>query len=155
MTDQVVREVQIVLSAGGNFYAVLDIPRTCGLWLSIAKHPLPVNPGWHRPGNTFAAVMRGRDYYRIGVYGPQHQDGSRSVPIDDELVKDWCDAAWWAPGLEEAWQALGEAERSRAKESGHQVNASEPSEGVCDARSGLMRTASAASDSKKKGGPRG
>jgi hypothetical protein len=104
--EQLVREVQIVLSAGGQFYAVLDIPRTCGLWLSIAKYPLPVPPEWHRPGNSFAAVMRGRDYYRVGVYGPQHQDGSRSVPIDDELVKDWRDTSWWTPGLQESWAEI-------------------------------------------------
>ena len=124
MSEQLIKEVQIVLSAGGQFYAVLDIPRTCGLWLSIATHPLPVPSEWHRPGLTFAAIMRGRDYYRVGAYSPQHQDGSRSVPIDDELVKDWCDAAWWTPGLEEAWveiqgmkEAFAEATRLHVCES--------------------------------------
>ena len=103
MSETITREVQIIFSAGGQYYAVLDILRTCGAWLSIDKRPLPVPGEWHRPGTTFAAVMRGRDYYRIGVYGLQRQDGSKSVPLDDELVKDWCDASWWTPGLEEAW----------------------------------------------------
>jgi hypothetical protein len=144
MSEIITREVQIVLSAGGQFYAVLDIPRTCGLWLSIAKHPLPVPPEWHRPGNSFAAVMRGCDYYRVGVYGPQHQDGSRSVPIDDELVKDWCDAAWWTPGLEEAWAQIEQSASS----------ACHPERSEGSTRSDSRKPVPQGKDAKK-GGPRG
>jgi hypothetical protein len=96
-------EVQIIFSAGRQFYAVPEIHRECGLWLSVQKHPLPLGIEWHRPGLTFAAVMRGRDYYRIGACAPQHTDGSKAVAVDDELVSDYRDAAWWTPGLEEAW----------------------------------------------------
>lgn len=128
MAERVIREVQLVFSAGGLFYAVLDIPRTCGLWLSIEKHPLPVPNEWHRPGLTFAAIMRGRDYFRIGAYSPQHTDGSKSLPLDDELVRDWCDASWWTPGLEEAWgeiqgmrEALCQAEKEKERQAGKPV----------------------------------
>jgi hypothetical protein len=113
--------------------------RECGLWLSIQKHPLPVPPQFRRPDSVCACVMRGRDYYRVAMFRPAHTDGCTAVSLDDELVKDYCDAAWWTPGLEEAWveldgmkeafarasapsviparSALGEAQRSRAKES--------------------------------------
>jgi hypothetical protein len=96
-------EVQIIFSAGGQFYAIPDVKRECGLWLSLAKHPLPVPNEWHRPGLSFAAVMRGRDYWRIGHHALMHTDGSKAVSIDDELVTDYRDAAWWTPGLEESW----------------------------------------------------
>jgi hypothetical protein len=97
------KEVQIILSAGGQFYAIPEVKRECGLWLSIAKHPTPVPTEWHRPVLSFAAVMRGRDYWRIGHHAPLHTAGSKAVSIDDELMRDYRDASWWSPGLEEAW----------------------------------------------------
>jgi hypothetical protein len=96
-------EVQIILSASGQFYAIPDVTREYGLWLSLAKNPLPVPNEWHRPGLSFAAVIRGRDYWRIGHHAPMHTDGSKAVSIDDELVRDYHDASWWTPGLEESW----------------------------------------------------
>ena len=126
-------EVQIIFSAGGQFYAIPDVKRECGLWLSLAKHPLPVPNEWHRPGLSFAAVMRGRGYWRIGHHAPMHTDGSKAVSIDDELVRDYRGASWWTPGLEEAW-----AESTRRSEA-------EPSKGVCDVRT----TERKRSDSKK------
>jgi hypothetical protein len=96
-------ELQIIYSAGGQFYAIAGVKRECGLWLSLAKHPLPVATEWHRPGSSFAAVMRGRDYWRIGQHAVLHTDGSKAVSIDDDLVRDYQDASWWTPGLEEAW----------------------------------------------------
>jgi len=117
-------QVEIIFSAGGQFYAVTGAGCERHLWLGVDKHPLPVPLEWHRPGLVCACVMRGRSYYRIAAFGPQHSGGSKSVSIDDELVKDYRDAAWWTPGLEEAWvelqglreafNTLGEAERSRA-----------------------------------------
>jgi hypothetical protein len=98
--------MQIIFSAGRLFYAVPDVRRECGLWLSVAKHPLPVPPEWRRPGATCVVVMPGRDYYRIGVFGPQHADGSTAGSVEGELVQDYRDAAWWTPGLEEAWVEL-------------------------------------------------
>jgi hypothetical protein len=98
--------MQIIFSAGRQLYAVPDVRRECGLWMSVAKHPLPVPPEWRRPGSTCVVVMPGRDYYRVGIFGPQHTDGSISVALDDELVQDYRDAAWWTPGLQEAWVEL-------------------------------------------------
>jgi hypothetical protein len=98
-------ELAIVLSSGGQFYAVLGVHRECGIWLSLEKKPLPVPSEWHRPGDTFAAVMRGRDYWRVGASAPQHSNSTKSIAPDDELVKDYLDAAWWTPGLQEAWTA--------------------------------------------------
>jgi hypothetical protein len=95
--------LMVVFSAGRHFYAVPDVKRECGLWLSVEKHELPIPPEWHRPGSVCACVMRGRCYYRIGIFGPQHADGSKAISIEDELVKDYRDAAWWTPSLEEAW----------------------------------------------------
>lgn len=99
-------EVEVILSAGGQFYAVTGAGRERGLWLGVDRHPLPVPLEWHRPGLVCACVMRGRSYYRIAAFGSQHSGGSKSVSIDDELVKDYRDAAWWTPGLEEAWVEL-------------------------------------------------
>jgi hypothetical protein len=101
-------EVQIIFSAGRQFYAVPEIRRECGLWLSVEKHPLPVPPEWRRPESICACVMCGRDYYRVGVFRPLHSDGSETAGSDDERVRDYRDAAWWTPGLEEAWVELQE-----------------------------------------------
>jgi hypothetical protein len=129
-------ELQIMYSAGGQFYAIADVARECGLWLSVAKHPLPVPAEWRRPGLTFAAVMRGRDYYRIGAYAPQNVNRSAPISSDDECVRDYRDAAWWTPGLEEAWVELqGSTRRSEAK----------PSKVVYDVRTAEHK----ASDSKR------
>jgi len=114
MTDMS-NEVEIIFTVGRQFYAVLRGPagpagaaplRECGLWLSIEKKPLPVPSDWRRPDMVCACVMRGRDYYRVGIRGPQHSGGSQAISLDDELVKDYRDAAWWTPGLEEAWVEL-------------------------------------------------
>ena len=102
----------------GN-YAVTGAGRERGLWLGIDKHPLPVPLEWHRPALVCACVMRGRSYYRIAAFGPQHSGGSKTVSIDDEPVKDYRDAAWWTPGLEEAWvelQGLREAFNAATKQ---------------------------------------
>jgi hypothetical protein len=104
-------ETQIVYSSSGDFYAVIGV-RECGIWLSIAKHPLPVPPEWHRPGVAMACLIRGRDYYRVCTVTPQNGTQPKFISADDELVKDYREAAWWTPSLEEAWteiQGLNEA----------------------------------------------
>lgn len=133
-------EVQLILSAGGQFYAIPEVRRECGLWLSIAKHPLPVPTEWHRPGLSFAAVIRGRGYWRIGHHAPLHTDGSKAVSIDDELVRDYRDASWWTPGLEDAWAEAtrrSEAEPSTPVEqsgTSKRVREVRLEERVCDVR---------------------
>ncbi|HJU11870.1 MAG TPA: hypothetical protein VJ728_13390 [Candidatus Binataceae bacterium] len=97
--------VRIIYSGGGQFYAVPDVERECGLWLSVETHSLPVPPEWRRPDSVCACVIRGRDYYRIGMFRPVHTDGSEVVSADDSKVTDYRDAAWWTPGLEKAWAA--------------------------------------------------
>jgi hypothetical protein len=120
------KELQVIFSAGRLMYAVPDVRRECGLWLSVEKHPLPVGPEWHRPDSIAACVMRGRDYYRVGMFRPSHTNGSEARPPDDELVRDYRDAAWWTPGLEEAWAEsdgykLALAEAQRAPEKGDEI----------------------------------
>jgi hypothetical protein len=140
-------EVQIIFSAGGQFYAIPDVKRECGLWLSLAKHALPVPNEWHRPGLSFAAVMRGRDYWRIGHNAPMHTDGSKAVSIDDELVTDYRDASWWTPGLQESWveaEGFKLAAQEAARSADTRRSVAEPSTGVCD-----VRTAREARDSKR------
>lgn len=98
-----IKKVQILYGAARQFYAVLEAPRICGIWLSVEKLPLPVATLWHAPGPSFAAMMRGRDYYRIGSILLQHPGPIESIASDDELIRDYIDAVWWTPGLEEAW----------------------------------------------------
>jgi hypothetical protein len=113
-------QVEIVFSADGGWYACPAVERECGVWLSLAKHELPVTPQWRRPGFGFAAVMRGRDYYRYGQYAALRSGERRLADRSDELVRDWQDACWWTPGLQEAWAeadglalALDEALKAR------------------------------------------
>jgi hypothetical protein len=108
-------QMEIIFSAGGQFYAVPDVRRECGLWLSTATHPLPVPVEWHRPGAVCACVARGRNYYRIGIFGPQRNEISRTVDADSELARDYRDAAWWTPGLEEAWTQIDALSRDWAQ----------------------------------------
>ncbi len=111
-------EVQIIFSTGGEFYAVPEIRRECSLWLSVEKHRLPVLVEWHRPDSICACIMPNRHYYRIGMFRPLHMGRSESASIDDERVRDYRDAAWWTPGLEEAWielQGMKEALARAAK----------------------------------------
>jgi hypothetical protein len=96
-------EMEILYSAGGQFYAISGGLRECELWLSFDKRPLPVPREWRRPDSICAMVMPGRDYYRIGMFRPAHTDGTKAISADDELVRDYRDAAWWTPGIEEAW----------------------------------------------------
>jgi hypothetical protein len=100
-------EVQIIYSAGRQFYAIPEVRRECGLWLSIEPYPLPVPAEWRRPDSICACIVRGRDYYRIGMFRPMHTDGSEAVNADDPRVSDYAHAAWWTPGLEEAWATAG------------------------------------------------
>lgn len=96
-------QVLIIYSAGGRFYAIPSSGREVGIWLSVEREPLPVSALWHAPGIAFAAVMRGRDYYRVGTIVPQHEGPTELIECDSQLARDYADAAWWTPGLEEAW----------------------------------------------------
>lgn len=99
--------MQMFYSWGEQYYAISGTQRECGLWLSVKRYPLPVPLEWRRPGVSFAAVMPGRDYYRIGTVMPQRE--IIAYDISEELIADFRDAAWWTPGLEEAWEAAAQA----------------------------------------------
>ena len=101
MSETVQREVQIIYSANCEYYAIPG-SREAGIWLSLRKYELPVRQTWRAPGLAGAAVMRGRDYYRFFSVAPMNQGRSGTIAADDELVRDYADAAWWTPGLEEA-----------------------------------------------------
>lgn len=106
------KEVQIIYSVGRQFYAIPEIWRSGGIWLSVVRHALPIGAEWRGPGLVFAAIMRGRDYYRIGTAYPQKAGPAEPIESDSEMVRDYADAAWWTPGLQEAWveaQGLSEA----------------------------------------------
>jgi hypothetical protein len=101
--------VRIVISASGTHYAIAPVGegssplREVGIWLSLKKYPLPVPPEWRKPLFNFAAVIRGRDYYRLATVIPQRSYQNEIIAADDERANDYRDAAWWTPGLEEAW----------------------------------------------------
>jgi len=103
--------VEIAYSASGDYYAIPGTERECGIWLSLAVYPLPVESLWRRPGVVFAAVMRGRDYYRVGMIAPQRPGRSAVIASDAELITDYRNATWWAPGLEEAWKEADQAQK--------------------------------------------
>lgn len=107
METETVTTIELIYSASRQFYLIPMVRRECMIWLSVEKYPLPVPPEWHRPGTatnwTIACVLRGRDYYRIGCLGLQHQGPIEAVEPDNQLALDYRDAAWWTPGLEEAW----------------------------------------------------
>ena len=96
------RSPQIVYTVNGLYYLVPGV-RECSLWLSTGKYRLPVPCDWRRAGGACAVIMRGRDYYRMAAFVPQNPGLSKAAGLDDELVRDYRDAAWWTPGLEEAW----------------------------------------------------
>ena len=103
-------QVQISYSLDGKLYAMEGI-RECALWMSVEKHPLPVPDGWHRPGIVMAAIMRGRDYYRICQFAPTSLGQRVTIDEDSELVTDYREAAWWTPGLEQAWAEIDKLKR--------------------------------------------
>jgi hypothetical protein len=103
MAEETKPDVTIALSASGLFYCMATHERECGLWLGVEKKPLPVPSELRRPGTVGAAIMRGRDYWRHYTRTPLGQGDTKTVPADDDLVTDYRDAAWWTPGLEEAW----------------------------------------------------
>lgn len=99
-------QVEIAYNHAGDYYAIAGI-RECAIWLSVEKYPLPVPHDMHRPGTVVACIMRGRDYYRIGQFGPASQGPVIAATENQaELIDDYRDAVWWTPGLEEAWAEL-------------------------------------------------
>jgi hypothetical protein len=108
-------ELQIMYSAKGQFYAITDVARECGLWLSVAKHPLPVPRRKAPAGTDLRRCHAGPRLFRIGAYAPQNVSRSARISSDDECVKDYRDAAWSTPGLEESRVELqGSTRRSEA-----------------------------------------
>jgi hypothetical protein len=128
-----VEEVEVVqFSSDGAYYLVPRIgmekfPADGMIWLETTTHPLPVGQEWHTPNLFGAAIMRGRDYWRRFTRGRLLLGAQKSIAASDVLLRDYIDAAWWTPGLEEAWveiqglkEALAEAESGNEHESsGH------------------------------------
>ena len=104
-----VETVEIVqFSSDGAYYLVPRIgaekfPQGGMIWLETATHPLPVGREWHTPNLFGAAVMRGRDYWRRFTRGRLLSGAQKPIAAGDVLIRDYIDAAWWTPGLEEAW----------------------------------------------------
>ena len=101
------REV-VQFSSDGAYYLVPRIgvekfPQGGMIWLETATHPLPVGQEWHTPNLFGAAVMRGRDYWRRFTRGRLMPGAQKLIAAGDVLIRDYIDAAWWTPGLEEAW----------------------------------------------------
>ena len=128
-------QVEVVqFSSDGAYYLVPRIgaekfPQGGMIWLETATHPLPVGQEWHTPNLFGAAVMRGRDYWRRFTRGRLMPGAQKPIAAGDVLIRDYIDAAWWTPGLEEAWaeteglhEAAQEMYRERAEsetDSGH------------------------------------
>jgi hypothetical protein len=107
MSKHMPGEVLAMFSADRQFYVVPEAKRDGPLiWLATNKRPLPVPPEWRRPDSVCAFVMRGRDYYRFGLFGPLQMGISEMRPAGDDLIIDYLDAVWWTPGLEETWVEL-------------------------------------------------
>jgi hypothetical protein len=101
-------EEVVQFSSDGAYYLVPRIgaekfPQGGMIWLETATHPLPVGREWHTPNLFGAAVMRGRDYWRRFTRGRLLPGAQKPMAAGDVLIHDYIDAAWWAPGLEEAW----------------------------------------------------
>jgi hypothetical protein len=101
-------EEVVQFSSDGAYYLVPRIgaekfPQGGMIWLETATHPLPVGQEWHTPNLFGAAVMRGRDYWRRFTRGRLLPGAQKPMAAGDVLIHDYIDAAWWAPGLEEAW----------------------------------------------------
>jgi hypothetical protein len=106
--DEDVRHEVVQFSSDGAYYLVPRIgakkfPQGGMVWLETTMHPLPVGQEWHTPNLFGAAVMRGRNYWRRFTRGRLLLGAQKSVAAGDVLIRDYIDAAWWTPGLEEAW----------------------------------------------------
>src|SRR5581483_8445914 len=110
--SEMTKTTDVQFSSGGDYYCVPGIAREGAIWLSVTKLPLPIGPEWKAPHTFGMAVMRGRTYARQFTRAPLIPGQLKAIDETDEMVVDWRDAAWWTPGLEEAWvecQALREA----------------------------------------------
>ena len=109
--DEDVRREVVQFSSDGAYYLVPRIgaekfPQGGIIWLETATNPLPVGHEWHTPNLFGAAVMRRRDYWRRFTRGRLLLGAQKSIAAGDVLIRDYIDAAWWTPGLEEAWVEL-------------------------------------------------
>jgi len=93
-----------------TYYAIPGVNRECALWISIETFSLPVPLHLCRPAAVVACVIRGRDYYRVGIWSPLTPGANEEIEADSDLVKDYRDAVWWTPTLTEAWTKLDEVE---------------------------------------------
>jgi hypothetical protein len=128
-----VEKVEVVqFSSDGAYYLVPRIgaekfPQGGMIWLETAMHPLPVGQEWHTPNLFGAAIMRGRDYWRRFTRGRLLLGAQKSIAGGDVLIRDYIDAAWWTPGLEEAWaEADGLHEAIEEMRRMHGVEKAEP-----------------------------
>jgi hypothetical protein len=99
-------DVTMLLSADGTYYCCPAVPRDGALWLSVATYPKPVGPEWRYPNHFGVALVRGRDYVRRFTRMRLRAGRTEMLAANADLVLDWINAAWWTPGLEEAWDAL-------------------------------------------------
>lgn len=106
MRDPITGEATVLLNRDGTYYCVPAVAREGGLWLSVATFSKPVGPEWRYPNTFGVAVMRGRDYVRRFTRSRLTAGRTEQHRAESPLVADWCDAAWWTPGLEEAWARL-------------------------------------------------
>jgi hypothetical protein len=104
-----VEKLEVVQFSGdGAYYLVPRIgaekfPQGGMIWLETATHPLPVGQEWHTPNLFGAALMRGREYWRRFTRARLLLGAQKTIAASDVLLRDYIDAAWWTPGLEEAW----------------------------------------------------
>jgi hypothetical protein len=101
--ESVSETVEVQFNSGGDFYCVPSVTREGAIWLSVKTLPLPIGPEWKAPHTFGMALIRGRDYARQFTRAPLIPGAVRAVEASDPIIADWRDAAWWTPGLEEAW----------------------------------------------------
>ena len=106
MADQTTTEVTVLFNGDGTYYCCPAVARDGAMWLSVDTFPLPVGPEWRYPNTFGVALMRGRDYVRRFTRMRLTAGRTEAVAPDAALVADWRAAAWWTPGLAEAWAEL-------------------------------------------------
>lgn len=115
MADHTNREVTVLLNSDGSYYCCPAVARDGALWLSVGVFPKPVGPEWRYPNTFGVALIRGRDYVRRFTRMRLSAGRTETAPADATLVADWTAAAWWTPGLEEAWAELDVVSASPAR----------------------------------------
>ncbi len=117
MTESRAAGATVLWNSDATYYCVPGIARDGAIWLSVQTFAKPVGPEWRYPNSFGVVLMRGRDYVRRFTRMRLTAGRTETLAADSPMVADWRDAAWWTPGLAEAWAELD----ARAPHIAHQA----------------------------------